>query len=250
MHASEFIARVHRELQTLASGTTVLLGGSYWLGEPEKESDIDFYILCGWKDFLGYKKFKLGIEEIKIHHSNANINCLFVPLLFFNRGWFYGAGKTISGETKQSPVNRKIIFRSAIKLAYYHVLQATVKPNNNAFKKAKRQLAIAQRMVIRNPVSAFDLQPGYLKIEEYGEASALIQAITAIWQANRAWQSFSLINWLTYNIKFLRRGKALFLFTNPDKLIIRKMKNGLIKNAHLAELSIWAGEYVFPVVML
>ena len=122
MLTSQAVKDIHQALQALFSDSVVLLGGSYWTGEATDASDLDFYILRPLGHFFAYKRQLPAVEKLKQHYSGTTINCMVMPRFFYDHGWYFVVGVSVNGKIWQSPLNKKIIFRTAIKLAYWNYI--------------------------------------------------------------------------------------------------------------------------------
>ncbi len=62
--------------------------------------------------------------------------------------------------------------------------------------------------------------------------------------------SFSWSNYLLYNVRFLLRGNPLFLFKNPDRMILHRLADGLRAEENYEKLYKEMKEIIFPVIIL
>ena len=276
------VKAIHQALQTIYSDSIVLLGGSYWTGEAGKNSDLDFYILRGWRHFFVYKKYFPAVKQLKQQYRGTAINCLVMPRFFYERGWYFTAGETVGGAVWQSPLNTKIVFRSAVKLAYWnYVLYLTAKrPAEKQFTLAKmaQHLAVAKALLVEalpcrkgfaasflleqlslagiswNPVKAMltaKKNGAVLSFLELDQMSRQLLALAeGIFLSGRRHWRFSLANYLIYNGKFLCHKNPLFLFKNPDKMIVDRLRGELENKMDLIKLRAELGTVVFPVIMV
>ncbi len=247
MAEMEFIKKLHRELQAAFVGTQILLGGSYWSGEADAESDIDFYCLCSWRFFFGYKKAAEKNKLIRQKFPEANYAIILVPNFFFRRGWLYAVGITEEGNVRQSKSNRKLIFRNALKLGWYNYFLYARYGFKKYLEKSRHQAAIAERTSLAAELKPSDLQKSNLSIPDWS-AEQIPGLLTQMETQHQKLLHFSLVNWLIYNTKFLVRGNPLFFFANPDKLILRKINQS--KNNGGPEFIAWLKKYVFPVIII
>ncbi|MBI5221254.1 MAG: hypothetical protein HY979_00410 [Candidatus Magasanikbacteria bacterium] len=205
---------IHQQLSQIFCDNLVLLGGSYMENTASVDSDLDIFLVCGWIFFLNRKKYQLLVTDLKNKYPQLQI--MLVPKIFFKYGWYKVVGEDINGKKYSSPTNKKIIFRNAVKLAYFYLLKSITSNKKDYWKKqSDKQAAIAK-----------EISAG----EDKNEL-----------------MSFSLSNYLIYNFKFIFRGNPQFLFSNPDKKIISKLKKMVEQNnvGNLAAME----KIVFPVII-
>lgn len=214
MLSSSEVQKIHQELSRLYRDNLVLLGGSYLNATMNEDSDLDIFLICGLNFFLNRKKFKTLSQDLKTQYPKLQI--MLVPKIFFKYGWYKVQGRDINGQEFSSPINKKIIFRNACKLAYFYLLKSCAGDKKEYWKKqSNKQAALAKEM----------------SAEE--QAEKLI--------------SFSFANYLIYNLKFIPTGNFEFLFCNPDKKIINLLKKA-VKEKDLNKLTYFE-RIVFPVII-
>lgn len=247
------IAEIHRELERIYNQGLVMLGGSYLYGEAEEGSDLDFYIICPWRAFFYYCRRKELASGIKINYPQINI--MLAPKWFFKKGWYYIYGQDLAGKIHVSPVNKKIIWRNCLKLACFSHLKflLSAEPGlkqKNLFK-ARRLLAAALSLDnFKNnsePIfAASNLNESMTKLG----GNDLLSALKSAWQSGKDNLTFSLVNYLIYNFRFLPKGDFSWLGRNPDKFILSKFFVGLESGKNLNELAAEMQKIVFPVYII
>lgn len=274
MFSSENINEIHRALQKKYAKGLVLLGGSYLHGEADEKSDVDFYVVAGMSDFLNYLSDKKGALEIKNNYGK-NVNITFLPKIFFKRGWNYIYGKDAGGKEYVSGIDKKIIFRNSLKLAYFHYLKFLLSPVEEKetyfFKSAKMAAAACGRAEKQKPffrvenllknTSCLDIgeqkfiQDILLKkdikinFENNENSEKLLAIIDKIRDLNKNRLNFYLPNYLIYNIHFIKKGVFSFVFSNPDKTVVKKISYG-IKNNDLRELFEEMKKIILPIYII
>lgn len=280
MLSAQAVGEIHLALQAIFSDSLVLLGGSFWSGEAGESSDLDFYILRPLRRFFAYRRGLPEVRALKERYAGAIINCLVAPRFFYERGWYYAAGQTTNGEVWRSPLNTKIIHRTAIKLAYWnYILFLTAEEQAEkqlTLIKTAQQLAVAQTVLASAPPEK-GLTTGFLigHLPEdfawnpvrkllstkqtawtfsFPELEAIAAGLFSLAERLRAahprqWR-FSFANYCVYNGKFLRRRNPLFLFSNPDKMIVDRLREGLRGRTDLIRLREEMRTIVFPVIMI
>ncbi len=154
------------------------------------------------------------VKDLKNKYPQLRI--MLVPKIFFKYGWYKVSGLDISGKKYSSPLNKKVIFRNAVKLAYFYLLKSIDSHRKDYWKKqSDKQAAIAKEVSVGKMVE--DLM------------------------------SFSLLNYLIYNLKFIPKGDFQFLFCNPDKKIINLLKEKVKENNNSGISAI--EKIVFPVII-
>lgn len=214
MLSSSEVQKIHQELSRLYRDNLVLLGGSYANNTADEDSDLDIFIICGLKFFLNRKKLQVLSQNLTKQYPKLQI--MLVPKIFFKYGWYKVQGRDVSGQEFSSPINKKIIFRNACKLAYFYLLKSSAGDKKEYWKKqSNKQAALA-------------------KEAQAGEKAEKLIA-------------FSLVNYLIYNFKFIPTGSFEFLFCNPDKKIINLLKKA-VKENNLSKLAYFE-RVVFPVII-
>ncbi len=255
MYSREQIQRLHRSLQELFPTTPVLLGGSYLYNEAGEESDVDFYVVCSSRQYAGFLARRRQLQQQKSSLSTIRFSVLFVPRFFFNRGWYYVYGQDIQGKIWASAINRSVLVRQTVKMAYFYYLNfvASSRGTVSFLTKAAQQLLVAWRVAngvgkqpfftlaslsadeVENPVFCSlkhmaDRQKnnpeGVFDIE--AAENDFLLALAGIMPAVKHYFRFSLVNYCWYNMWFLLRGQGKFLARNPDKYIVQYMQVALV----------------------
>lgn len=249
------IAEIHQELEKIYNRGLVLLGGSYLYGEANDESDVDFYIICPWRAFFYYSQHKELATEIKIKYPQ--INTMLVPKWFFKKGWYYIYGRDLSGKIHVSPVNKKIIWRNCLKLACFSYLKSLLiaEPGLKQKNLLKARRLLAAALSLNNfqnnsePIfAASNLNEPMSKVTTNGEN--LLPALKNAWQSRGDNLTFSLVNYLIYNFRFLPKGNFSWLGRNPDKFILNKFFAGFASGKDLDKLKQEMQKIVFPVFVI
>lgn len=273
MYRRELVRQWHAELQGIAKGATVLLGGSYAYGQSTHGSDVDFFVLAPLHRLVSLRR---AIRAWKAGYPNANVTVMLVPRLAFRLGYYYTYGYTLAGELVRSPYNRKAYTMSALKLAYYHYIRyqvaTTPEEQAQALYKVAQKAAFVQTFRYHQG-EAPSVPLAYIKrrckgilhlrwATEVLEAKLQQQALPIIpvetiqasleqlYRECAAVRGFSWFNYLVYNLKFLARGRGLFLFSNPDTIILAKMRTALREKQNLSALISQLTDIIFPVIML
>jgi|GEM_PF-2236580 len=280
----ENIRSIHKNLSSIYSFGTILFGGSYLYGEAEEASDLDFYLISNFRWFLNYIRHKELLKEIK--EKNPTVQLMLVPGIFFRRGWYYIYGRDNHGDIKISKINKKVIFRNSLKLACFHYLRFLLS-NEPADKrkyliKSAQQAAVAaiirggaekldpsaplfSQKTIKENLEKYDgkykevvgrildwkteeANPDINSLNQAGRQ--LLGVITDVFDNAGSLMSFLPINHFIYNFKFLLRGNREFLFHNPDKLLLKKVINGIKTSINLEELYQEMKETIFPVFII
>lgn len=274
MFDAETIAIIHREVGDVYRRALVLLGGTYLFGGAGAGSDLDFYVLGGWRDFWRYRRRKELAAGIKQKWPAVKI--ALIPKIFFRRGWYYIYGRDLNGKIHVSPINRKIIFRTTIKLDYLDwlksLLAADAEARRAAVAKCARRAAVAL-MLLNNdfpsgqPLMAPETVRGYLLnrndiasvnlralmdggIGAERAGKTLLDILEEITARGKKWWRFSIVNYLIYNLKFLSRGNGRFIFSNPDKKILGFLRRVIEDGREREKFYQEAKEIVFPIIVL
>lgn len=284
MYAQEMIAEIHNRLQSTIPDSLVLLGGSYLYGEATEDSDLDFYAICRWCDLLTFQRYRKSIEAVKSKYKEVRCNITIVPRFLFKRGWYYVYGKDVSGKIHQSAIYPTLIIRNALKLAYYHYLRALVSDDlaarQRCFTKCAQQLAAAlifgKNIYGREPF--FSLRNLIKQLEQVDRDKFEVLSLLLECRLNRELFShrstiiaervllkvlefayvdlkpqadaFLLSNYLLYNIRFVLKGTVLFLFKNPDKMVIKYLRGAIYIHENLKLFERTARLVVFPVAIV
>ncbi len=286
MYTSVTIKQLHHALQALDPSALVLLGGSYLYDEAVEESDVDFYfIIPSWKIFF-LKKFKKIIQNLKQRFSGVNFSVMIVPQ-WLRRHGYYIYGKDVSGKIHTWELPISILIRNCLKLAYFNYLRSMVEPKNKErnVQKVKKQLAVAElaaqgKVDFKEPIFSWKYIKRHLvssvistvatkgsEVEKSLDCSdsqikGFLDCGFAFARNDNAndglrqvhgqflpYFNFSLSNYLLYNIRFLLKGNPLFLFSNPDKMVLEKMVIGIEHEEKLPELYKEIKRIVFPVII-
>ncbi|MSU75659.1 MAG: hypothetical protein EXS55_04050 [Candidatus Magasanikbacteria bacterium] len=285
MYSPETISQIHSQLQALDPSALVLLGGSYLYGEAGEESDVDFYFVCpNWRIFF-LKRLKKLINDLKQRFSEVDFTVMIVPRWLRHDG--YGIyGRDTRGKIHSWALPIPTLIRNCLKLAYFNYLRSIVEPTRKDRNrlKVKKQLAVAQLAAegkidfnqpifswrhIQNhraqntPTSVLPLSGGgndspspfrggagggVFGVSEGAES--LVEQLDQAFHQLLPHFTFSWPNYLLYNVKFLLRGNPLFLFKNPDKMIIERLKEGFDKKEDPVSLYREIKEIIFPVIIL
>lgn len=260
------IELIHRELATIYNRGKILFGGSYLYGEAIESSDLDFYLICNFCDFFYYKKRSELISALKLRHPEIKV--MLVTKLFFKFGWYYVYGRNLDGKIEISRISKKIVFRNCLKLACFHYLSALLSDNSTEkgtlFRKSATQTSVAlivgslpgispvsQPIFSREFIDKCLSDMNDLSADIFSGSEALLsEAICDLFSSKSDLLSFSLANYLIYNIKFILRGNFTFLTKNPDKYILSRMISALKKRENLMNLHAQMKEIIFPVHIL
>lgn len=274
---------MHKKLQDIFPGGLVLLGGSYLYGEASEKSDVDFYAIISWRDFFERGEFLHRIKALKLDYPELKVT--FMPRLLFRRGWYYVYGKDLGGALHCSKINRKIIFRNAVKLSYFHYVNSLLaeepRQKKISVRKSAQQLTLAawaaSAREMKSPLFLVEnLQRGIGDLP--AEKKEILSAIIGHKLNDQWWQdknlselgraifncivfiynlegkkflNFSIVNYLLYNARFLAKGNYKFLFRNPDKYLLGKIFNCLTSPAcDIRELSGQLREVIFPIYIV
>lgn len=211
---AETIKEIHASLAKIFPKNLVLLGGSYADQRATDDSDLDIFLICSWYFLFNRKKYQPLVKDLKNKYSQLRI--MLVPKIFFKYGWYKVSGVEISGKKYSSSLNQKVIFRNAVKLAYFYLLKSIDSHRKDYWKKqSDKQAAIAKDI----------------------SAGASVEKL----------MSFSLSNYLIYNLKFILKGDFQFLVCNPDKKIINLLKEKVKQNSNAGLSAI--EKIVFPVII-
>lgn len=211
---AEMVKEIHANLSKIFPNNLVLLGGSYADQKAVSDSDLDIFLICSWVFFFNRKKYQPLVKDLKTKFPQLQI--MLVPNLFFKYGWYKVSGTDINGKKFSSPLNKKIVFRNAVKLAYFYLLKSIDSHRKDYWKKQS------------------DKQASIAKEAATGETTENLM-------------SFSVSNYLIYNLKFIPKGDFQFLFCNPDKKIINLLKEKVKQNSNIGLSAI--EKIVFPVII-
>lgn len=253
MYSTPLITEIHRELKRIYNRGLVLLGGSYLYGEASEESDLDFYIICPWRAFFYYCKHKELATELKAKYAPVNI--MLAPKWFFKNGWYYIYGQDLAGKIHVSLVNKKIIWRNCLKLACFSYLKFLLTAESDLKQKnllkARRLLAAALSLDnFKNENEPLFATENLKEVVTELGSGDLLPALKNAWQNGGASLSFSLINYLIYNFRFLPKGDFSWLWRNPDKFILNNFFAGFYSDKKLNELAVEMQKIVFPVFVI
>ncbi|MCX6780420.1 MAG: nucleotidyltransferase domain-containing protein [Candidatus Magasanikbacteria bacterium] len=211
---AETTKEIQNTLVQIFPSNLILLGGSYADQKAVNDSDLDVFLICDWSFFFNRKKYQPVVADLKKKYPELQL--MLVPKTFFKYGWYKVAGYDINGTKHASKITQKIVFRNAVKLAYFYLLKSIGSNRKDYWKKqSDKQAAIA-------------------KENSVGESAERLM-------------SFSLPNYLIYNLKFISKGNFQFLFSNPDKKIISLLKEKVKQNSNVGLDEI--EKIVFPVII-
>jgi hypothetical protein len=247
MYSRELVTQIQRELSSAAPGALVLFGGSYWYGEPTADSDLDFYCVAPFWRLLNLKQ---RLQKVVNRYPQALVHVVLLPRFYFKRGWYYAAGLDNHGQVHQSGVSRSLIIRNALKLSYFYYLRWIANGQILDWSKANKQLRVAQFAINHQ-----NIPPALFAEATLGPGPELTPtnfepAILAVKTAASGYFGWSWPNNIIYNLHFLRRGKPLFLFKNPDKMVLYKLQQVIDKKENLEESLAQLNKIVFPILVL
>ncbi|OGH84384.1 MAG: hypothetical protein A2261_00065 [Candidatus Magasanikbacteria bacterium RIFOXYA2_FULL_44_8] len=272
MYSVPEIQNIHARLQELYPHGTILLCGSHLTGEARADSDLDFTLLAdNFYYFNYYRGHKNLIVEIKKQHPNVHLTIW--PRWYAALGWHYVYGRDIYGNIFHSPLNKKFWTRTRLKLAFFAWLKGMSTNDVKSFVQLAKRLAIMQIInSTSTPIVDLDFSKRFVmenadKLAMPGK-KALLAAVQltavpdAVLQAELSrilrqttadfarHLDFSLVNYLSYNLKFLSRGSGRFLWKNPDRYIITEMMHGIETKEDLVALYQRIEKIVFPIIVL
>ena len=271
MLSREFLHALHNELQALTGKCPVLLGGSYVYGEPTDHSDVDFFVLVPWYRLFSFRRV---IRDWKMKYPAILINIMIVQKMAFNLGWYYVYGRDSAGRLVRAPIHKQMMVMSALKLAYYNFLRFAASGDQK--EKSLSQEKIAQKIAIiytivehtgPTPPLATSRLIHYIPTDlEWVRASlvakqkgnpilpisetTIIETLDRVFHHSRPYRCFSPATYLIYNLKFLPRGKTLFLWHNPDTMILQKIRRAIEKKSDLRQLLTELTPLIFPVIII
>lgn len=284
MYSHELISEIHHHLQKAFPHNTILLGGSYLYGEATEDSDIDFYAICQWRDIFGFASYRQKIEKLKDEFFTVRWNVTIVPQALYNQGWYYVYGREITGKIQQSAIYHKLIIRNSLKLAFFHYLSSFSTTSNREHQKklvkSAQQLAAALLFfekifsfkpffsttnlikqlgnirslntaplveLLRSKLEKTELTEERLRYLSSQLSSVLLRAKEEL---GEIWNQFSWVNYCLYNARFILKGNPLFLFTNPDKMVLQKLTTAVQNKSTAAGVIASLKEIVFPVIVV
>lgn len=278
MYSSALINSLHQELQRNFPRGKLLLGGSYFYGEADDQSDLDFYYLSSVTALFLAKKIKQQVQSIRQKFPGVRFSLMLVPDWLFRRGWYFIDGKDLAKERYTSPLRPDVIIRNSLKFALWYLLNSKIASAPaliiGDLRKAAHQLAAAllvlgrlntrapfaqaeQARLLAQALPAGDyrllqvLRRQELAADSIPEYQARLQAVILKTEkpAENYWR-LAWRNYLLYNLWFGRRGLALFLTTNPDKLVRERLVAAcsLAKPALEQELAVLK-QIIFPVII-
>ena len=275
MYAADQIRALQQELSLIFGPGQLLLGGSYLYAEAQAGSDLDFYAIVGWRIFFRRKKYYAAVRRLHAEHPDVDFSVMIVPRLFFKRGWYYVYGRDLQGIIYRSPINRRIVFGNSLKLAWQHYLdfqtQNDAAQKNRALRKAVQLAALAAVSAAPAPPchplmsrqhlaqalrSANSSTTGLLAAlfnatadsstansDTAAQAQSLREIFLDLEKQSGSFLTFSLFNYLFYNIIFLRRGSGRFLFRNPNAAILKELRSWPLTPSNVREIK----QYILPV---
>jgi len=216
MALAETTKQILRGLEALCPRALILAGGSYWRGDFKADSDLDIYILAGYFRIYKILKNKNRLAEYKKNWPNLKINIMLVPISLAKRGWYYVAGESADGKTFESKHRQRIITGNTLKLSGWYFL-----------KSADALAPIEKNYWMQKGIK----QINYLEKVDISETNW--QTVWQnIYEKNLPTLKFSGVNWIVYNVWFLRLGWGAWLFKNPDRFILKKIAK-IISNGDL-----------------
>ncbi len=254
MHSAELIKEIHQALQNLAPQNLVLLGGGYLYGEANEDSDVDFYCLCPWWRLFFLKRYKQKITDLKKSFPEINFSVMLVPHLLERFG-YYIYGRDLKGAVHTWPLPLPALIKNCLKLAYYNYLKYLVlaEDKDRNLAKTVKQLAVATlagqgKIDFTKPIFSWQYINSHLEEPATPDTNIGIN-LTRFYHQFLPHFTFSWSNYLIYNIKFLSRGNPLFLFKNPDKMIVHRIVAGIQQNNNPQEFLKEIKQIVFPVII-
>lgn len=259
----------HKELADLCRGCLVLLGGSAATRELTEDSDVDFFVIGSVWRVIKIKKNIQKIKDFKKRYPLVNI--MLIPGLFFQRGWYYVRGKDLNGKIWLSGKNEKIYFRNTLKLAGQSLMMARQEGESHELIKALRRIVAAEMVLINGWSEEQDLTTlknvrEYLFKKNNVEAKKMLEIINSpavnntqesikknlidIFVKGKKYFNFSWFNYFFYNFRFLLKGKIDFLFSNPDKKIMKEILALLDKDLVTLDEYERIKKIVFPVFII
>lgn len=274
MYSRELIHEIHTRLAVNLPRARMLFGGSYWYGEASEESDLDFYCVC---PLAQVRRAASAIRTIVAAYARVRLGVMVVPEYFYRRGWYYVAGTDEQREVFTSPLNRTAIIRTALKLAYFHYLKFLVTElpvqKQASATKAALQLTVVWCLLHNQPPSPLFSKVAVRRLleqSEIPERAALLEFLSGgssfidfpdlkikfVYLLDSAAEKAAPCfrwwwpNYLVYNAKFVREGSGLFLFKNPDRVILDGLKQAIRQDAPGREILQWFTRTVFPVIII
>ncbi len=261
MYSLETISQIHHKLQALDPSALVLLGGSYLYGEAGEESDVDFYLICPLWQLFFLKPYKNLVGDLRKRFPDVDFSLMVVPRWLREHG-YYIYGQDVNGKIHSWAVPTSVLVRNCLKLAYFNFLRSKVeyKGIERNIAKTKKQLAVAymattgkidfnKAIFSREYIQSHEASISRLGGVGVGEDN-LSQALQQACHQLLSYLTFSWSNYLLYNVRFLLRGNPLFLFKNPDKMIVKRLADGLHGGEDYKKLYQEIKEIIFPVKIL
>lgn len=217
MISEQEVRSAHKTTQAVYPHALVLLGGSYWRGNASDNSDLDLYVIAGWRHFWFYARDTHRAARVKTDCPVAKI--MFVPKCLWSKGYYSISGVDLKERVHHSDLNWRFVFRNALKLGYLYYLKSRLGDTDYWSKKAAQQIEQLK-------LASRELQGS---IPEASDSLAVLDEL-----AERVGEQtrFSWLNYFVYNLYFLRLGCGRFLLTNPDQLIWRCLRTA----AHLPQM--------------
>ena len=257
MYSPDTIREIHQSLQALDPSALVLLGGSYLYGEAGEESDVDFYLVCSlWRLFF-LRPYKKLMSELRKKFPYVDFSLMVVPR-WLKRHGYYIYGQDVMGKIHSWAVPMAVLVRNCLKLAFFNFLRSKVeyKGKERNIAKTKKQLAVAYLAAIgeidfSKPIFSWQYIHSHAVISSGvpSNSGRVEKSLGLAAKQFLSYFSFSWSNYLFYNVRFLLRGNPLFLFKNPDKMIIKRLKEGFDNNEDPASLYKEIKEIIFPVII-
>lgn len=267
MYSPTIIGNIFANLQAINKQALVLLGGSYLTGEATKDSDLDFYFIDSVINLL---KLKTKIIKITKDFPDVKLNVMLVPWFFYKRGWYYVYGQSLDEKIHSSPINKPLIIRNCLKLAYLHYFKALAANSNYELDKSARELSLILLLV--NNITPNPLRSKKSLLTEISKINsdqtvklkniltdtqdfkinsvAVLQCCSVVLSLTKPYLRFNFSNYIIYNLFFLRHLNPLFLLSNPDIMVLNKIKKYLELNVEPANILKVINKVVFPVIII
>lgn len=233
MYSRAEIQQIQRAVASAAPAALVLLGGSFSRGDAVAASDIDLYCVAPMWRLLRYRA---PFKALLAQHNRFPVQLMLIPKLYYRLGWLHISGYDMRGVLHESPQNASLIIRNSIKLALYYYLMFVATQNPNWLRKSQVQAARAWQ---------------FMGVPTRRAEAADARLLLALVETGKKYFSWSLPNYVIYNLHFLRKGSALFIFKNPDKLVLDRLINALALPPHELRESLESiKKIVLPIIAL
>ncbi len=282
MSSDQASKNITKTFKPIFPNDQILRGGSHTYDEGTRSSDLDFYIIIShpWNVYRNRAHYSSEIAKLKTELQTINLSILIVPKYFFKKGYYYVYGQDETGAIIESKINKKIIYRHSLKFALFYHLEflraADDKEKARLLIKTAKQLSAAvlmrQSAKPKSPIfSKENLKTGLEKITNlaykllteilsanpehisHAELESWGREVAAflIAEADRKhrYLKFSNANYLIYNIRFITKKDFSFLFHNPDKYIIKKLKEVVLKRDTSDATHAYFKKVIFPALI-